>query len=183
MEAAAEKAMIEGCLSGSRDAQYELYKRYNKAMYNICLRMMNDRADAEDVLQNAFVEVFSKLKYFRHESAPGAWIKKIVINQCINHLRKRKIQYSDPENLVETAYEEEGLPTVLNVEVIRRCLEQMPDGYRTIFCLYAMEGYDHGEIAEILGITEATSKSQYSRARVRLYEILKSNGNINKLYE
>lgn len=183
MDLAADKRMIDSCLSGDRQAQYELYGKYCKGMFNVCLRMINDRNEAEDVLQNAFIEVFGKLKYFRYESAPGAWIKRIVVNQCINHLRKRRPVLTESGELPESTAEETGTDPELNVGRIRNAIAQMPDGYRTIFCLYAMEGYDHGEIAEIMDISESTSKSQYSRARSKLYDILKESGDINRLYE
>lgn len=183
MDTEADKKMIEACLTGNRHAQHELYSRYSQAMYNVCLRMMNDRVDAEDVLQNAFIEVYGKLRYFRHESSPGAWIKRIVVNQCINHLRRRRPLITQSGELPEPQAADTIDGTVLNVGRIKNAISKMPEGYRTVFCLYAMEGYDHSEIAEIMDISESTSKSQYSRARAKLYEILKESGDLNRLYE
>jgi RNA polymerase sigma-70 factor (ECF subfamily) len=177
-----DKELVDGCISGKRDAQYALYRKYSKAMYNICLRMVNDKSEAEDVLQNAFIDIFTKMKYFRYESTPGAWIKRIVINNCINHLRRNKAETVslDQVAISEMDYE----PDVsFNLNVIKNAIGQLPEGYRVIFCLYTIEGYDHGEIAEIMQITESTSKSQYSRARAKLYNILKSSGDIDKIYE
>jgi RNA polymerase sigma factor (sigma-70 family) len=169
--------IVEACKRGDRKAQFELYKLYSKAMYNICLRMLGTVENAEDALQNSFVDVFSKLDSFRFESSIGAWIKRIVINNCINHIKKRKMDFAElndnlhhiPEDGVDNVPNE-----VLKVELIQKAIMQLPEGYRVVFTLYAMEGYDHEEIGEILGVTEATSKSQYSRAKAKLRDILQS---------
>jgi RNA polymerase sigma factor (sigma-70 family) len=168
--------IVEACKRGDRKAQFELYKLYSKAMYNICMRMLGSAENAEDALQNAFVDVFTKLESFRFESTIGAWIKRIVINNCINSLKKRRIDFIE---LTENAQKStQGDPSVLepilNVSAIQNAIQQLSDGYRTVFNLYALEGYDHEEIGEILGISEATSKSQYSRAKAKLREVLKS---------
>jgi RNA polymerase sigma factor (sigma-70 family) len=168
--------IVEACKRGDRKAQFELYKLYSKAMYNICMRMLGSAENAEDALQNAFVDVFTKLESFRFESTIGAWIKRIVINNCINLLKKRRIDFIE---LTENAQKStQGDPSVsepiLNVSAIQNAIQQLSDGYRTVFNLYALEGYDHEEIGEILGISEATSKSQYSRAKAKLREVLKS---------
>ena len=150
-------------------------------MYNISLRMVGTAENAEDALQNAFVDVFTKLETFRFESSIGAWIKRIVINQCINMLKKRRIEFAElndnATNREDTplSYGEAGLSDeVLNVAVIQKAIMQLPEGYRVVFTLYAMEGYDHEEIGEILGVSEATSKSQYSRAKAKLRDTLQS---------
>lgn len=178
-----DKNLIDGCVAGKRDAQYQLYKKYSKAMYNICLRMVSDQSEAEDVLQNSFIDVFTKLKYFRFESTPGAWIKRIVVNNCINHLRKSKIEFQSTDYIPDVADTKETDDVSYNIDIVKKAINQLPDGYRMIFCLYTMEGYDHGEIAEILNISESTSKSQYSRARSKLYENLKSSGSIDMIYQ
>ena len=170
--------IVEACKRGDRKAQFELYKLYSKAMYNICLRMLGSVENAEDALQNSFVDVFSKLDSFRFESAIGAWIKRIVINNCINHMKKRKIDLMELNDNVHHLAEDNFTPSVsdsnLNVEMIQKAIMQLPEGYRVVFTLYAMEGYDHEEIGEVLGVTEATSKSQYSRAKAKLRDILQS---------
>ena len=135
--------------------------------------MMNNREDAEDILQEAFVQAFAKLESFRYESTFGAWLKRIVINTCINAINKRKVDLL----LTEDMYyykdvmdeDEEELP--LTVQDIQKALEQLPEGGRIVFSLYLLEGYDHLEIAEILGITESTSKSQFMRAKRKVCEI------------
>lgn len=167
--------IIEKCQHGNRQAQFELYKHYNRAMYNVCLRMLgNNEHDAEDILQVSFVQIFKKIDTFRFESAIGAWIKRIVVNNCINFLKKRKLQFSEWDAKIDPVDESTEPPVSANVQVkhIKQAMTQLSDGYRTVFSLYALEGYDHQEIANILGVSEATSKSQYCRARKRLKEIL-----------
>ncbi len=173
--ASTQRDLIEQCKAGNRTAQFELYKQYSKGMYNVALRMVHDQMDAEDVLQNAFVDVFTKMDSFRHESTIGAWIKRIVVNHCINFLKKKRLQWEELDDRFasklydETPEPEEGR---FNVEKINKAIMMLPDGYRVVFSLYLLEGYDHEEIADILQISEATSKSQYSRAKAKLREIL-----------
>ena len=180
---AEDKVIIDGCIAGKREAQYQLYKKYNKSMYNICVRMINDANEAEDILQNAFVDIFYKLKMFRYESTPGAWIKRIVVNNCINHLRSKKLKVHFSEDVPELPDSVNDDSVELNVGLIKNAISMLPDGYRSIFCLYTLEGYDHSEISQILDISESTSKSQYSRAKAKLYEILKSNGKLELIYQ
>lgn len=173
--------IIERSRKGNRQAQYQLYKLYSKAMFNICYRMMNDREDAEDMLQESFSEAFRRLDSFRFESTFGAWLKMIVINKCINEIKRKKAQleffedmspFEDEEDLTDE--QESGL----SAEKIRKAMEELPKGSRMIFSLYLMEGYDHQEISEILSISESNSKTQYMRAKQRIKEILKT-----QLYE
>lgn len=178
--------IVEACKRGDRKAQFELYRLYSKAMYNISLRMLGTVENAEDVLQNSFIDVFSKLDTFRFESSIGAWIKRIVINNCINYLKKRRLEFSElTENtaFVPADGDASDLSGVslsdmsnshLDVAKIQKAIQLLPDGYRVVFTLYAMEGYDHEEIGSILGVTEATSKSQYSRAKAKLRDVLQS---------
>jgi len=165
--------LIERCREGRRDAQFELYSLYSRAMYNTALRMVRHPHDAEDLLQSVFVEVFTKLESFRYESSIGAWMKRITINKSINFLKSRKLALTEltaTHDRAETAeYQQEP---IWSVEKINNAIEKLPDGYRVVFSLYAIEGYDHEEIGQILGVTEATSKSQYSRAKAKLREML-----------
>jgi RNA polymerase sigma-70 factor (ECF subfamily) len=135
---------------------------------------MNNREDAEDMLQEAFIQAFAKLESFRHESGFGTWLKTITVHTCINALNKRKIDLKLTEDIhrYETAEEEpeEALYTTQNIV---EAMNQLPEGGRIVFSLYLLEGYDHGEIAQILNITESTSKSQYMRAKRRVYELMK----------
>jgi RNA polymerase sigma factor (sigma-70 family) len=162
--------LVERCINGDRRAQFELYQLYSKAMFNICFRMMGNREEAEDVLQNAFIDIFMKLDTFQFKSTVGAWIKRIVINNCINELKKRKMAFEELDE-IQTKEQMKFVDLHeddLNVDHIKEAILQLPDGYRTVFTLYLMEGYDHQEIASILNITEGASKSQYSRAKERI---------------
>lgn len=166
--------LIERCREGHREAQFELYRLYSRAMYNTALRMVRHPHDAEDVLQSIFIEVFSKLESFRYESSIGAWIKRITINKCINFLKSRRLIFTELTASTDKAETNDGEAELeYNVEKINRAIGELPDGYRVVFSLYALEGYDHEEIGQILGVTEATSKSQYSRAKSKLRETLK----------
>ena len=176
--ASTHQDIVEKCKAGNRQAQFELYRLYSKAMYNVCLRMVKDELDAEDILQNSFVDIFTKLDSFKFQSSIGAWIKRIVVNNCINFLKRKKVYFQELEDQhAHTMVDDKPAPKSsvgLSVNAIRRALFELPDGYRVVFSLYMLEGYDHKEIGEILEISEATSKSQYSRAKKKLREILKS---------
>jgi RNA polymerase sigma factor (sigma-70 family) len=166
--------LVERCKRGKRDAQFELYGLYSKAMYNTAIRMVGNTLDAEDLLQSTFLEVFTKLDSFRYESSIGAWIKRITINKCINFLKSKKLAFQELTQNMDRVDEQEERQEEprYSVEKINKAIEQLSDGYRVVFSLYAIEGYDHEEISQILGVSEATSKSQYSRAKARLREIL-----------
>jgi RNA polymerase sigma factor (sigma-70 family) len=173
------RQLVEECKSGNRKAYNELYYSYAKAMYNICFRMMNDAEEAKDMLQEGFVDAFRRLESFRFESTFGAWLKKIMINKCINTLEKRRIVWVDEEitdSYLPTADEyninEEELQ--LSVERVKKAMNNLPEGARVIFSLYLIEGYDHTEISEILHISESTSKTQFMRARQMVKEMLLS---------
>ncbi len=171
--ASTHRKIIEGCMQADRQAQFELYRLYSQAMYNVCLRMVNNQPDAEDLLQQSFIDVFTKIDTFRYESSIGAWIKRIVINNCINFLKKNRLKMESLDSHFHQIPDSEPTKEVhLNVKAINQALSKLPDGYRVVFSLYMMEGYDHKEIGEILNISEATSKSQFSRAKRKLKELL-----------
>lgn len=168
-----QRELVERCIKGERSAQYNLYRMYSKGMYNICLRMLNNTMEAEDVLQESFIDVYKKLHTFKYESTPGAWIKRIVVNNCINKLRKRKLVLEDiDEGRFVVEEDNEVKDHSLEVNKIKKAMAMLPDGYRAIFSLYALEGYDHQEIGEIMNISESTSKSQYSRAKKKIRELI-----------
>jgi len=166
--------LIEECKKGSSKAQFMLYSQYSKAMYNLAFRMMNNREDAEDILQESFTDCFLNLGKFRYESTLGAWIKTILINKCINQLKKKKIDLVFYDMLPSDITENED-EAVYDTSKIFKGIEKLPDGYRVILTLYLLEGFDHTEISGILGISESTSKSQYSRAKEKLRLILTDN--------
>ena len=135
--------------------------------------MVKNHLDAEDLLQHSFIDVFTNLHTFRYQSSIGAWMKRIVVNNCINFLKRKQLQFDLLDDVVAAeAPDFENEEPRFSVDSIKEALFKLPDGYRVVFSLYMIEGYDHKEIAEILHITEATSKSQYSRAKKKLKELL-----------
>lgn len=142
-------------------------------MYNVGYRIVNNADEAQDVLQEAFISAFGNLEFYRGDATFGAWLKRIVVHKAINCLKKRRLErLPEDENwdVKQEEAEEEVFPHP--VETVRSAIEELPDGYRAVLSLYLVEGYDHGEIAEILGISESTSKSQFNRSKKRLREIL-----------
>lgn len=174
--------LVERCKLGERSAQYQLYKLYSKAMFNVCMRVLNQAEEAEDVLQDAFVDAFSHLHQFRQQSTFGAWLKQIVLNKAISQLRSRKAQWVDIETLQngQDEYEPEDTnhsdqeDVELSVERVRQALLELPAGYRVVLNLYLFEGYDHEEISQVLGISESTSRTQYMRAKQKLMQVIKN---------
>ncbi len=174
--------LVDRCKTGDRRAQHELYGRYAKAMYNVCLRVVGHGAEAEDVLQEAFLDAFTNLQRFRAESTFGAWLKQIVVNRAIGHLRSRRLLLVSTNDLGDGfdvpdaatgGIDEEAMQW--NVERVRRAIQTLPDGYRVVLTLHLFEGYDHEEIGQILSIGESTSRSQYLRAKRKLMEKLGGN--------
>lgn len=168
-------ALIERCRGGDRQAHYELYKLYAKAMYNVCYRIIRNSEDAEDVLQEAFISAFRHLNDYRSEASFGAWLKRIVINKALNALKKRRPEIVSDDDQWDVAEAESPAPFVdeLTVDRVKEAIAQLPDGYRTVLTLYLIEGYDHEEIGQIMGISVSTSKSQLNRAKNRLKQILR----------
>jgi RNA polymerase sigma factor (sigma-70 family) len=168
-----DSPLIEGCREGNIRSQYRLYNKYSKAMYNLACRMLNNRTDAEDVLQEAFTDCFANIRSFRYESTFGAWLKSIVVNKCINQISKRKPALVFDDHLPNVAEEITDSEPEYDHRKIFKAIEKLPDGYRVVLTLYLLEGYDHEEISTILGISESTSKSQYMRAKEKLRKIMK----------
>jgi RNA polymerase sigma factor (sigma-70 family) len=172
--------LVEKCKQGDRKSYAEIYQKYAKAMFNTSLRIVNNAGDAEDILQDAFVDAFASLGAFEYRSTFGAWLKKIVINKSINHLRKKKMDLIDiDKTAVANLPEDETLDekdVQLKVEEIKKAVKLLPNGYRTVLTLYLFEGYDHEEIAEILNVTHATVRTQYMRAKQKLVGLIKQGG-------
>lgn len=168
------KEIVKSCQEGKHKAQVQLYGLYSKAMYNTCLRMVKNEYDAQDLLQNSFTDVFMNIHKFKFESSIGAYIKRIVINNCLNFLNKRKLEFVELNQNANVIIDEKVEQSDLNysVDIIKKGMEALPVGYRTVFSLYMFEGYDHKEIGEILNISEATSKSQLSRAKQKVKKIV-----------
>lgn len=154
-------------------------------MYNVCLRIVNHEAEAEDVLQEAFIDAFGHINTFRGQSTFGAWLKQIVVNRAINHLRGRRLELvslesnqfgedesADRADWADTEPHDED-DIQLEVERVRQGIQQLPEGYRVVLSLYLFEGYDHEEISNVLSISETTSRTQYLRGKKRLLELLK----------
>ncbi len=167
------KDLVEKSKFGDRNSQYRLYELYIDAMYNISMRMLGIKEDAEDIVQESFIDAFKNLKSFRYESTFGSWLKRIVINKSINHLKLKKIPVT-PLDQHEYHISEEIDEQIMAIDIskIKSGINLLPNGYKQIINLYLIEGYDHIEISEILGITISTSKSQYHRAKKKLVEIV-----------
>lgn len=168
------KYLIVRSQQGDGKAQRELYQLYSRAMFNICRRMMGNEEDAQDVLQDAFIDAFTRLHTLKNVSTFSAWIKRIVINRCINAIKKRRLVTVDVDNgydFVATEEEDDELMKY-KAEQIIRSMDGLSDGCKMVMNLYLFEGYDHGEIASILSISESASKSQYCKAKIKLRKIL-----------
>ena len=170
-----EKQLIEYCLSNKEGALDELYKQFAPKLFGICLRYANSREEAEDLLHDGFIRILDHLKKFRHEGSFEGWMRRIMVNTAINYLKKKKRYQSDVDPELpdsNTAFEVPVLD-VISLNELLAVINSLPDGYKIVFNLYVIDGYKHKEIAEILGISESTSKSQFMKARKSLQEKLK----------
>lgn len=159
-----ERILVEGCSRNDRFAQKELYNRYCNAMYTVALRIVNDKEEAHDALQEAFIQVFRDIKQFRFESSLGAWIKTIVIRTTLKQLKKNlRFESSSFDDMTEN--QPLIFPDMLSGEYLEKLILSLPEGYRTVFLLTEVEGYSHQETAQMLGITVGTSKSQLHHAK------------------
>ena len=176
-----EQTLIAGCLQNDAAAQRELYNRYSPKMLSVCYRFAHNREDAEDMLQEGFIKVFTQMHTFQNKGAFEGWIRRIIVHTCINFLKKHK-KFSDS---VELDYantinvKEESLPSLMQAKQIVEAIRLLPIGYRTVLNLYAIEGYSHKEIGEMLDIQESTSRSQFTRAKVLLEQVLVKKRIIN----
>ena len=172
------QVLIDKCRENDRKAQFEIYKLYYKAMYNTALRIINNREDAEDVMQEAFLDAFRKIDSYTGEATFGAWLKRIVINKSLDALKRRKETFSidqEETQLADKDMMEDPVEILsLKVEKIREAILELPDQYRIILSLHLLEGYDHEEIAEILDIQYGTVRTRYSRSRQKLLAHLKT---------
>ncbi|WP_299502104.1 sigma-70 family RNA polymerase sigma factor [Mucilaginibacter sp.] len=171
--------LVVECKQGSKKACYELYKLYSKAMLNVAFRIVGNVGEAEDVLQEAFLDAFKRIKDFRQETTFGLWLKQIVVSRSINLLRKRKVELVELGDDIDSITDEEPNDeeeTQYKVALIKQAMNELPEGYKLVISLYLLEGYDHEEIGQILGITENTSRTQFLRAKRKLSEILTRKG-------
>ncbi|HTS42817.1 MAG TPA: RNA polymerase sigma factor [Puia sp.] len=169
-----EDAILQGCLKNQAAAQRELYNRYSPKMLAVCYRFAHNREDAEDMLQEGFIKVFLQIHTFQNKGAFEGWIRRIIVHTCINNLKKNK-RFNESLDILHASsiqVREESVPSIVQAKQIVDCIRMLPIGYRTVLNLYAIEGYSHKEIAEMLDIEESTSRSQYTRAKQMLEEIL-----------
>jgi len=169
--------LVNACKKGDRKAQFELYRLYSAAMYNTTLRIVRDPDDAEDVMQEAFLKAFLKIGTYRGEVSFGAWLKRIVVNKSLDFLRLRKEKISlDEISGVEEIPEDgpEYIQVAFSADEIRKAIFELPEGYRIVLSLILLEGYDHEEVSEILQISNATSRTQYHRAKKKLVLLLEN---------
>lgn len=167
--------LIRGCMESDRRMQEELYRRFSPRMYAVCLRYAGNAEEAEDILQEGFIKVFKKLDSFRNEGSFEGWIRRIFVNTAIEHFRRKKYLLpvtEKEENTIEGKYT--SVLDELGAKDIMALVQQLSPGYRTVFNMYVVEGYTHKEIADQLGISEGTSKSQLSRAKVILQDMVRT---------
>jgi RNA polymerase sigma factor (sigma-70 family) len=168
---------IDRCRKGDRKAQFEIYRLYFKSMYNTSLRIVKDPQEAEDIMQESFLSAFVKINTYSGKVSFGAWLKKIVINSSLDALKKKRLFTEElNEEMVEQVTAEEEIDADykdIRIEDIMEAVRELPDGYRVVLSLKLFEGYDHDEIAEILEISNSSSRSQYTRAKQKLLSILK----------
>jgi RNA polymerase sigma-70 factor (ECF subfamily) len=168
-----EKELITGCLRRERSAQKHLYDFYSSRMYALCYRYVKDSMDAEDILVTAFTKILDRIDQYKGEGSFEGWIRRIMVNEALTFLRKNRSMYVETD--LEAADREpdyESISDHLEAEELMDLIQELPTGYRIVFNLYAIDGYSHKEIAAQLGISENTSKSQLSRARVFLQKRL-----------
>lgn len=168
-----ERELVKGCLGGDRRCQEGLYDRYARRMYAVCLRYARHELEAQDLMQEGFIRVFDKLKDFRLEGSLEGWVRRIMVHTAINHYRRKSfhLERFGLERLPDSPVESDALDQ-LGQEEILSLVASLPDGYRMVFNLFAIEGYDHSEIAELLGCGESTSRSQLAKARRLLQQKL-----------
>jgi RNA polymerase sigma factor (sigma-70 family) len=176
--------LVKECLKGKPAAQKQLYQLYAPQMLGVCYRYTKSIEDAEDVLQDGFVRVFKFLDQYKQEGELGAWIRRIMVNTALNYLKKsKKYQHDLLFDKTELHVVSNDDPAIrLNAKELAQLIRQLPTGYQTIFNLYAVEGYTHPEIGQMLGISEGTSRSQYMRARQLLISWINNTGTKNMKY-
>jgi RNA polymerase sigma factor (sigma-70 family) len=169
-----EESIIKGCLQKDPLAQRELYNQYSSKMLSVCYRFAQNREDAEDMLQEGLVKVFSQMHTFQNKGAFEGWIRRIIVHTCINVLKRNKKfnDHVDIDNAFYLQVKEESIASIMQAKQVIDCIRLLPIGYRTVLNLYAIEGYSHKEVGELLDIGESTSRSQYTRAKAMLENIL-----------
>ena len=169
-----EEEILQGCLKNQPAAQQELYSKYSPKMLSVCYRFARNREDAEDMLQEGFIRVFTQIHQFQSKGSFEGWIRRIIVHTCINHLKKHK-KFNDSVDIAQAHtlhVREDSVPSIIQAKQVVECIRMLPIGYRTVLNLFAIDGYTHREIAGMLDIEESTSRSQYTRAKAMLEQIL-----------
>lgn len=174
--------IVEKCRQNDRMAQLKLYNQYCDGMFTVAMRFVKDTMEAEDIVQEAFIKAFSKLHQYKAEVTFGAWLKRIVINKSIDLLKSRKQQMLELDEVhlkvIDNNYEDEWLvDDAITLDEVKQAIQKLPDKYQYVVMLFLIEGYDHQEIAEILNITEVASRTQLSRGKTKLRELLTTEQN------
>jgi len=166
-----DEQIASGCKSSDAIAQKALYDKFSRKMFGVCLRYAKGREEAEDFLQEAMITVFQRISSFNQEGSLEGWVRRVVVNTCLEHLRKQKLQWVNIDEVEESA--EDGFTMEkINIKDLLEVINALPTGFKAVFNLYAIEGFTHKEIAELLSISEGTSKSQYARAKAVLIKKL-----------
>ena len=169
-----EEQMLAGSITHNAAAQEALYNRFSPRMLGVCYRFAKNREDAEDMLQEGFIKIFTQLHQYRGEGALEGWIRRIIVHTCINILKKNK-KFNDHVDIMyanNIFIKEDMIPSIMQAKQVVECIRLLPIGYRTVLNLYAIEGYSHKEISVMLEIEESTSRSQYTRAKAMLEDML-----------
>ncbi len=169
-----EEALLQGCIHNKAVAQKDLYQKYSPKMLAVCYRYGHNREDAEDMLQEGFIKVFTQIHTFENRGSLEGWIRRIIVHTCINILKKNK-KFNESVDLIHATtmqVREENIPSIIQAKQVIECIRLLPIGYRTVLNLYAIEGFSHREIGGMLDIEESTSRSQYTRAKAMLEDVL-----------
>lgn len=181
--AISDKDLIDGCLRGDNSCQKALYDQYKVLLFRVCLRYGKDRMEAEDMLQDGFIKIFSDLHQFRHQGPLGGWMRRVMVNAALQYIRRnKKFEYGvELDHISNVHHTNEMATSNLNAQALTKLIQQLPVGYRTVFNLYVIDGFQHKEIAEQLGITVNTSKSQLSKAKATLRGMINETENVKIL--
>ncbi|MCB0652426.1 MAG: RNA polymerase sigma factor [Saprospiraceae bacterium] len=172
-----EKKLINGCVKKDKKAQRQLYELYKVSLFRICLRYAKDRPEAEDILQDGFVKIMADIHQYRGEGALGGWMRRVMVNTALQHIRKQNRQGYTVEitEIADTHQADEVILSDLRAKALTQLIQKLPPGYRAVFNMYVIEGFSHKEIAEQMEVTESTSKSQLSKAKAMLRKMLERN--------
>jgi RNA polymerase sigma factor (sigma-70 family) len=175
--------LIQGCLKGNARSQRWLFDKFAGKMMTVCRRYLCDPKEAEDILQESFIKVFRSLGHYRHEGSLEGWIRRIVVHTALRALQKKKIQWINIDQETDTLQSDDiDALTAISAEELLRLIGGLPDGYRIVFNLSVVEGYDHNEIATMMNITPATSRSQLLKARKALQTQIENLKKLPKKY-